>query len=658
MKRLLKFGFVVLFFWMSITCIAQKKDSISIIKHLINTNQLTADQKLKFLNRLCANDWENNADSSLYYGWLGLPLLKEKVMPRNAGYLFFVLGMAWENKGNLDSTHWYLNRALKTFDECGDQRVYYRAIEQIISAFRIQGRYDTAIALMKLSVEYFRTNGKKVDLSSSLFNTGSIYREQSRYNKALQYYLESAESDPAMQDTSVLAINSLGIGNVYLNLAGLFRNIDPEKSKQYYANAWHSIFQAYQMFRRIRHQTGSCFACSGLLCILVSKEQFTRADSLLASGSPCLSFGDPRVRMSFLFSEAQILYHHKQLEEALKKLGEVAAMKGKMVILPEFHEAMVFLGKLLREQGQGDSAYRLLQKSIQWACSKSNYQIASRALNDKAAWFFDDGRPVEAYKIHLQASLYNDSLQGEIGKELFDELEMKFRNQVLQAQVAQLKAETGLQKSRTLIVSLIATGILLFLIILLISLYFRNRQNHQKRLQAEQEKQLKESALEKIILEKKIQEEDLERLKLEIDVREQDLVYQTLLRTDLAKVNTSVQEKLLPFWLKLSRKKDQEEFMQTIQEIARETAAEPLADFEVMFSQMHGNLFEKLLDISPTLTKSELMVAAMIRLNLSSKDIARLISLSPSTIETTRHHIRQKLSLEQKESLTTFLIRF
>jgi len=268
------------------------------------------------------------------------------------------------------------------------------------------------------------------------------------------------------------------------------------------------------------------------------------------------------------------------------------------------------------------------------------------------------GWPFEAYKIHLQASLYNDSLQGEIGKELFDELEIKFRNQVLQAQVSQLKAETSLHKSRTLIVSLIATGIFLFLIILLISLYFRNRQNHQKHLQSEQQKQLKETALEKVTLEKKFQEEELERLKLEIDVREQDLVYQTLLRTDLAKVNTSIQQKLLPFWLKFSRKKDQDEFKQTIQEIAIETATEPLADFEVMFCQMHGKFFEKLLVVAPTLTKSELMVAAMIRLNLSSKDIARLISLSPSTIETTRHHIRRKLSLETKESLTTFLIRF
>jgi len=46
----------------------------------------------------------------------------------------------------------------------------------------------------------------------------------------------------------------------------------------------------------------------------------------------------------------------------------------------------------------------------------------------------------------------------------------------------------------------------------------------------------------------------------------------------------------------------------------------------------------------------------MIRLNLSTKDIARLINLNVSSIDTTRYHIRQKLKLDPKDNLTVHLM--
>jgi DNA-binding CsgD family transcriptional regulator len=58
----------------------------------------------------------------------------------------------------------------------------------------------------------------------------------------------------------------------------------------------------------------------------------------------------------------------------------------------------------------------------------------------------------------------------------------------------------------------------------------------------------------------------------------------------------------------------------------------------------------------PGLTHSELQICALIRLNFSSKDIARLVTLSVATIDSTRSHIRKKLNLDVKDNLTTFLM--
>ena len=108
--------------------------------------------------------------------------------------------------------------------------------------------------------------------------------------------------------------------------------------------------------------------------------------------------------------------------------------------------------------------------------------------------------------------------------------------------------------------------------------------------------------------------------------------------------------------LRLQRKKDQEEFSRALDEITREASKDPLAEFENTFQQLHPSFFEKLLSKGPSLTRTELHVCAMVRLNLSSKDIARLLYLSTSTVETTRHHVRKKLELDNAESLTGFLI--
>jgi len=57
----------------------------------------------------------------------------------------------------------------------------------------------------------------------------------------------------------------------------------------------------------------------------------------------------------------------------------------------------------------------------------------------------------------------------------------------------------------------------------------------------------------------------------------------------------------------------------------------------------------------PDLTSKERKIGALINLNLSSKEIAEVMSLSPSSIDTYRHNIRRKMGLESHESLSIAL---
>ncbi|TVQ74787.1 MAG: hypothetical protein EA363_01275 [Balneolaceae bacterium] len=52
---------------------------------------------------------------------------------------------------------------------------------------------------------------------------------------------------------------------------------------------------------------------------------------------------------------------------------------------------------------------------------------------------------------------------------------------------------------------------------------------------------------------------------------------------------------------------------------------------------------------------TELRLCALLRLNLSSKEIASLLGISPSSVKIARYRLRKKLQLNTEESLTGYL---
>jgi len=203
---------------------------------------------------------------------------------------------------------------------------------------------------------------------------------------------------------------------------------------------------------------------------------------------------------------------------------------------------------------------------------------------------------------------------------------------------------------------------------------FKHRNLKLKNKQTELDKQLRDVEMQKLLVDlqltdqalatqtrqKLILEEmnriELEKVQVEVQMKEQELVFQTLLRLDLTQVNSSVQEKLLPFQNKFTYKVVQNEFLQVLKELMRDSEKDPLSDFEVMFTQLHKSFIDNLMTRCSTISRVELQVCSLLRVNLSTKDIARLLNISLGSIDMSRHRIRQKLGLDQTDNLTAFLV--
>jgi DNA-binding NarL/FixJ family response regulator len=66
--------------------------------------------------------------------------------------------------------------------------------------------------------------------------------------------------------------------------------------------------------------------------------------------------------------------------------------------------------------------------------------------------------------------------------------------------------------------------------------------------------------------------------------------------------------------------------------------------------------FKKLLEIYPDLTTNDLRLCSYLRMNLSTKEIAKLLNISTRAVEISRYRLRKKMSMEHDTNLTEFLM--
>ncbi len=78
-------------------------------------------------------------------------------------------------------------------------------------------------------------------------------------------------------------------------------------------------------------------------------------------------------------------------------------------------------------------------------------------------------------------------------------------------------------------------------------------------------------------------------------------------------------------------------------------------EFQLRFENVHESFYGILNQKFPDLTPGEKKLCALLKLNLSSKDIAVITSQNPQSVDMARYRLRKKLNLKQDENLIEFL---
>jgi len=78
--------------------------------------------------------------------------------------------------------------------------------------------------------------------------------------------------------------------------------------------------------------------------------------------------------------------------------------------------------------------------------------------------------------------------------------------------------------------------------------------------------------------------------------------------------------------------------------------------FEKAFNNADQDFLKKVKEIHPNLTPNDLRLCAYLRLNLSSKEIAPLLNISPKSVEIKRYRLRKRMNLTHDTNLVGYIL--
>lgn len=197
-------------------------------------------------------------------------------------------------------------------------------------------------------------------------------------------------------------------------------------------------------------------------------------------------------------------------------------------------------------------------------------------------------------------------------------------------------------------------GILLFILIYL--LYKLQAKKYSKRyLEQQKELELKHQIeLEKT--DKELIQLKNEKLETEIEFKNSELASSAMNLVQKKEFILKIKETLQHLNKSEKESMDSQDLKKLLRSLSEE---EKLNDeweqFSIHFNNVHGDFLIKLSEKYPILKAHELKLSAYLRMNLTSKEIAQLMSISVRGVEISRYRLRKKLNIPTETNLFQFL---
>jgi DNA-binding CsgD family transcriptional regulator len=199
--------------------------------------------------------------------------------------------------------------------------------------------------------------------------------------------------------------------------------------------------------------------------------------------------------------------------------------------------------------------------------------------------------------------------------------------------------------TQTANLSYFGIGLLAFILIPLIQRKKYKTETSISTVAKEKELQIKDEQIDKL---------HTEKLQTELDLKNGQLTSITMQLLKNNEFIQDVQNKIGETIVEGSSKQGLRKIIKTIDlELSDNDSWD---QFAYHFDQVHGNYLEKLSSNNIRLSPREIKLAAFLRMNMSSKEISKLLNITTRGVELARYRLRKKLKLKREQNLVEFLI--
>ena len=493
----------------------------------------------------------------------------------------------------------YLERAKANFERIGAGEGlahYFFALGEIEMLY---GNYQKAIVSFQTSLELEKENKDERGISICLNGLAGLHREQGNYDLAMHYARESLKIKQEIVD-------SAGIATCYTSLGIIFEEMNELDSAHQY------LLKGYDLRKRIGEPRRISSSNYHLGRLLIKK-------------------ADPLGALDYL--DRAYMYYEKFSDKT-----------GQVIVLLEKGKAYFKIGDKHKGQSYVDQAHSFALLTKNNNLIKDTY----RSISD---YHIMTGDYHKGHEFYLKYSTLSDSILNWRKSKLLEETELKYQNQLKDKEIANLKSKNAIRRKNNIILIL---G-LITLLILAVFIFFLYRMKAQR---LEQKNILLEK--EKVIYEQENRMKEHDKMilheKLESKNRELGARILTLLRMN------ELQENIVQRLSSLTEHIDNDkavlkELNGIIRELESHGTNRLWEDFDKTFKSIHADFYTNLLTRNPELSPSEIKIAAFLKLNLSTKEIAALTFKTESGIKSTRHRLRKKLGLKTDKNLVSFLMK-
>jgi tetratricopeptide (TPR) repeat protein len=146
-----------------------------------------------------------------------------------------------------------------------------------------------------------------------------------------------------------------------------------------------------------------------------------------------------------------------------------------------------------------------------------------------------------------------------------------------------------------------------------------------------------------------------QRMTFDLELKSKELLAESLKNISVQQLKEELDEKLSAT-IALLPKSHHDKF-EALQRMLKTAPSKGfLEEFETRFKGVYEDFYIKLRSLAPELTPHEIRICALMRLNISSKEMAILTNRTQGTIDNTRSVIRKKLQLDDHVNLQEYIL--